>query len=501
MNLLAVNYTHDASVCLLADGGVVFYSKEERFSRRKRDGVPYRSLLAMRERGLLDGLDEFVVCNWRSFGEAPVYTDYYRRLCGRLAPASRFSVVAGQHHLFHAWNAFHASGFNAAVVVVADSGGAVVDADGAIEKESVYLFQNGECRLLFRHLSSDRQTAGGTRRYGICDRYDRATRTLGLDILEAGKTMGLSAFGRPGAANGHLPPIPAAITRDNYLPYADLALAAQRATAAEALALIRTWVERTGVRKVCVTGGYGMNGVANFHYVEELGGNVEVFADPLADDGGITLGMAWSLGGAARQPFDGLFFSGFRYDSGALGGEAAGPEEVAARLADGQVGALFHGHAEAGARALGHRSILFDPRRPDGADRVNRVKRREWYRPFAATVLAEHAREWFDLGHLAASPWMTFVLPVRPEAAATVPAVTHVDGTCRIQTLRREQCPELYDLIAAFHRATGVPMLLNTSFNLAGEPLVETPEDALRVLAGSALDFVYFPATGTLRSA
>lgn len=168
-------------------------------------------------------------------------------------------------------------------------------------------------------------------------------------------------------------------------------------------------------------------------------------------------------------------------------------DEVVSRLLDQQIGAIFQGKAEMGARALGNRSIMFDPRVKDGKDIVNRVKRREWYRPFAASILEEHAKDWFKMGKLTSSPWMLYALPVIPEQAEKIPAVVHVDCTCRAQTVTPEQNKHWYDLIAAFHANTEVPLVLNTSFNLAGEPLVHTREDALSTLRRSDLDFVYFP--------
>jgi carbamoyltransferase len=167
-------------------------------------------------------------------------------------------------------------------------------------------------------------------------------------------------------------------------------------------------------------------------------------------------------------------------------------DEAVDRLLRKQVGAIFQGRAEMGARALGNRSIIFDPRVPDGKDIVNRVKHREWYRPFAASVLAEHAADWFELGPLAESPFMLFALPTRPDRIPRIPAVVHLDGTCRAQTVTRSGNPKWHDLIDAFRQQTDVPLLLNTSFNLGGEPLVHTRADALDTLARSELDFVYF---------
>jgi len=143
-----------------------------------------------------------------------------------------------------------------------------------------------------------------------------------------------------------------------------------------------------------------------------------------------------------------------------------------------KVVALYQGRSEFGPRALGHRSILGDPRRGYVRDWINaRVKEREWFRPLAPVVLEEHAHDYFDVP--GASPFMQYAAPVRPERARTVPAITHVDGTARLQTVGRDGDPLLRALLAGFAERTGVPVLLNTSFNGKDEPIVETPAQAL----------------------
>ena len=166
---------------------------------------------------------------------------------------------------------------------------------------------------------------------------------------------------------------------------------------------------------------------------------------------------------------------------------------VVTRLIKKQIGAIFQGKLEMGPRALGNRSIIADPRMKDGKDRVNIVKNREWYRPFACSILEEHAREWFEMGRLDSSPWMSYAIPVKKNKWEKIPAVVHVDGTCRLQTVNREQNPFYYDLINQFYKQTNIPLILNTSFNLAGEPIVFNPGRALDVFTNSDLDFVYFP--------
>jgi len=159
---------------------------------------------------------------------------------------------------------------------------------------------------------------------------------------------------------------------------------------------------------------------------------------------------------------------------------------------------LYQGRSEAGPRALGNRSILFDPTVIDGKDIVNKVKHREWFRPFAGSVMAEHAAEWFDFRSRTDSPFMMYAVNVLKDKQAMIPAITHVDGTCRIQTVTSEQNPHYYELISEFNKLKGVPILFNTSFNLAGDPLVETVKEALTTMEQSEMQYLWFPEIGKL---
>lgn len=159
-----------------------------------------------------------------------------------------------------------------------------------------------------------------------------------------------------------------------------------------------------------------------------------------------------------------------------------------------QIVAIFQNESEWGPRALGNRSILFDPRHPQAKQIVNTVKMREDYRPFAGSVMLEHADEYFDMKQLKESPWMSFAIQAREKAYKDIPSLVHADGTCRIQTVTREQNKNYYDLIEAFYNITGVPMVFNTSFNLGGEALVETIEDAITTCQNSQINYLYVPA-------
>ena len=160
--------------------------------------------------------------------------------------------------------------------------------------------------------------------------------------------------------------------------------------------------------------------------------------------------------------------------------------------------ALYQERGESGPRALGNRSLMYDPTDPDGKDFVNLVKKREYFRPFAATVLQDDVHDWFDLRGMEDSPSMMYAVNCQPGVKEKIPAVIHVDDTCRIQTVSKEQNEHWYNLIKEFKYQTGVPALFNTSFNLGGEPLVETIDDALRTLYNSGINYIYFPAVKIL---
>lgn len=168
-------------------------------------------------------------------------------------------------------------------------------------------------------------------------------------------------------------------------------------------------------------------------------------------------------------------------------------EEAVDLLLQQELVVIFQKHSEWGARALGNRSILFDPRNKNAKEIVNKVKKRQWWRPTAATILYEYRNDYLDMYGLDESPNMSFAIDAKQKAIDEVPACVHADNTCRFQTLKREQNPNYYDLINLFYKKTKVPILLNTSFNLKGYPIVETFEDALLTLQNSDINYLYTP--------
>ena len=282
-----------------------------------------------------------------------------------------------------------------------------------------------------------------------------------------------------------------------------VAYACQTVTEEAMLALAHRLHRLTGQDKLVMAGGVAMNSVANGR-LERDGPFDEVWIQPSAGDGGTSVGAAlWAWhqghGGTARSRWSADTL-GPEFDDEACraalrkgGWSWTEPDDVARdsaeALARGELIGWFQGRAELGARALGNRSILADPRRSENKDVLNsRVKFREGFRPFAPSVAAEHADAWFELPPRCTVPFMQKVHPVRPERREQLGGVTHVDGTARLQTVTRESNARYHALISAFGDVTGVPVVLNTSFNVRGEPMVLTPDDAIRCWATTGLD-------------
>ena len=293
---------------------------------------------------------------------------------------------------------------------------------------------------------------------------------------------------------------------------ADLAWQIQNDTQEEVAKLIEKSVELTGNKQICIAGGYGLNCVTNY-WLKKRFPDLEIYHEAISHDGGTAIGAAY-LGWKNYQPNTRFpkqtsIYYGPEYTINQLESTLKNynsmfnvydikPQNVAKLIAENNIVTIFQGRSEAGPRALGNRSILYNPTDPNGKDYVNKVKNREWFRPFAGSVLQEKAHEWFDMAGLEESPFMMYAMDVWPDKQKTIQAITHVDGTCRIQTVTEEQNPHYYKLIQEFEKITDVPILFNTSFNLAGDPLVETIEDALETMLKSEMKYMYVPELGYL---
>lgn len=398
------------------------------------------------------------------------------------------------------------------------------------ESESIYRFtRTGEPELLYRgHLSFGRRTGHTPLLFdplGIGQNYRQVAAWLFGTGKSAGKVMGLASYAKESL---DLPPAyvtspdgapvltdawkaavrdaifaDPAVTRDHEWA-AGLAGHVQAATEDLLLDLVRRALLLASSSSLCMAGGVALNATTNGR-IEREEGVTGFYVQPASSDAGLSVGAALAARHAAtgripdRQPVRDSW--GRRYpqtEIAAAIGRHGDLEQVPAddtvdfvaeRLAAGDVVGWFEGGAELGPRALGHRSIVADPRSPAMRDHLNlEVKKREWFRPFAPAVLAEHVADWFEPG--GASRFMLSTTLVREDRRQQVPAVTHVDGTARVQVLASGE-GSFRRLVEAFHRRTGVPMVLNTSFNGAGEPIVETPEDAVRAFDSINLAFLF----------
>jgi carbamoyltransferase len=291
--------------------------------------------------------------------------------------------------------------------------------------------------------------------------------------------------------------------------YADIAASIQKVTEDLLVGMARNLQQLTGQKKLCIAGGVGLNSVANTRILRETGFD-EIFVQPAAGDGGGSLGAAlWAYNTLLGKPrvfrMDHAYW-GRQYSPGEIRSFLDGNripyqafenddrllDTVVEHLKDGKVIGWYQGRFEWGPRALGNRSILADPGNPDMKDIVNtKIKFREPYRPFAPSVLAERAGDYFELENATRhypARYMLYVVPVKADQQQKLPAITHVDGTGRLQTVFREQSPRYYSLIERFGQATGVPVVLNTSFNLKGEPVVTTPANAFNTFSKSEMD-------------
>jgi carbamoyltransferase len=425
------------------------------------------------------------------------------------------------HHLAHAASAFDFSGWDDAAVLIVDAVGEWATtsygrcASAGIElfeevrfPHSLGLFYSAVTSYLGFDVNDAEYKVMGLAPYGQPS-YARQVRQL-IEVLPAGQfRLDLKYFDFLGGARMFSDELCALFGRPPRQPESDLDQFARdvaRSTQEfleEVLLAKAAWLhEQTHSPRLCMAGGVALNCVANGRILRE-GPFDELFVQPAASDAGAALGAATVAhrrltGTSPRRRLEhvqlGPSYSTSDVRSMLTGSgvpfrvytdQAELVDDVAARLARGEVVGWFHGAMEFGPRALGSRSILADPRDPAMRDRVNRfVKKREAFRPFAPAVLREEAREHFDLDH--DSPFMLETCQVR--SSISLPAITHVDGSARPQTVDAATHPRFHALLSAFKRRTGCPILLNTSFNLRGEPIVCSPVDALLCFVRSDLD-------------
>ena len=566
---------HNAGVCLLKDGEIIFSVEEESLSKFKHDGGPLLSMMKILD--YTDKLDYLVVAHLIAnpqdikehtvleYTREPLYQGFARRLGlieqpkdGQVDMQSPQVInMVDNHHQCHSAIAFYNSGFQTAVSVIVDSNGSsnLLTDDGVIyyETESIFdcsytkgiktLYKKVHCTkgksyLLLKNYNPDLNETfdlEADEGPGIGKVWDAVTNYCGFHVNECGKTMGLSAYGAP---NPNLPdlfqndtankdlikafyPYKAELNTNKYnildvLESADqdMAFKVQEETQEQVLKLIIKASEMSNNKNVVLSGGYALNCVSNYYYLDKLKEHdINLYVEPNSSDAGTATGAAllyhYRKGDInKRERIESLYLGPEQEYTGydvfqiidSYNGQVndASYKEIAELIKEGNIVAIFQGRSENGPRALGNRSILFNPTIKNGKDIVNKVKKREWFRPFAASVMKEYAHDWFDMKGLKESPHMMYAVDVKEDKKNLIPAVLHVDDTCRIQTVNKNVNEHYYNLIEEFYKLTGIPLLFNTSLNLAGDPLAETLDDVMKILTDSEMEYCYMPEHATL---
>ena len=555
---ICINSFHDASVTIIEDGKVIAHLLEERHKNLKHTTDPIIALSKLKD--YVNRID--LVSFTHLFPEhysPQIYLTYLKHLSGIEVPTQcpQFMAVTTHlqhpcHHDLHAICAFRNSGFEDATVVVIDGAGTnhwygkenqtiyeIFDTVTILEKtvcgKGPYKIPKNKVLIMGLGVVNPNKTKlpeylNPISNIGAGFAYAAVTEWLGWQEFDCGKTMGLSTYGKE---NNDIPCLldPIHGGNHNFIPVTfgtrgmvstqfpnelfsdhlkkdkefrqDLAYRIQKDYENYLIATCERALSKSRSKNLVLTGGCALNCVANYKLLKSLPKDINLYVEPVSDDSGVSMGGAMQVSDMNIDcKLDNLYLgTQLKYDYKLLDHEIESDisvGEVARLLSEGNIVAIAQGRSEIGPRALGNRSILFDPRVKNGKDIVNTVKNREWFRPFAGTVLLEHAKEWFDLDRLEESPYMMYAVDTLPEKIDLIPAIVHVDGTCRIQTVTSEQNKNYYNLISEFYKLTGIPILFNTSFNLAGDTMVEYMDDALFTMRNSDIPYMYLPEIGKI---
>ncbi len=535
MYTLGINAAfHDSAACIIKDGILLAAAEDERFTHIKHGKrpipfstyeIPFHSInYCLETAGIhINEIDHFAYSFDPAHLKAPEHESFMeavsnarlhlrdgyphhlqKRFIGGEMPENKWHFV--DHHLAHAASAFHASPYREAAVLT-------IDGRGEYATTSYYIGRGNDLTLLGQ--------VGLPHSLGLL--YEKMTTYLGfLHSSDEYKVMALASYGKPVFAPVFRSMIslqadgnytvsnddfekhfgPTRLRNDPFTEHHfNIAHSLQLVLEETVLELVKWLHERTGLHNLCMAGGVALNCVMNAR-LRDKGPFKNIWVQPAAGDAGTALGAALWVDAQQRKTGARTFQMDHAYWGPAFDDESIEKflvwtktpykklqhvaQETAAILAQDKIIGWYQGRMEFGPRALGSRSILASPINPSMQARLNEVKDREDFRPVAPVVMEEEAPEWFV--NATYSPFMLFIYDVQPGKADKIPAVRHVDGTARIQTVNRQQHPEYYDLLKEFRELTGVPVLVNTSFNTLGKPIVCTPRDALECFWGSPFD-------------
>lgn len=539
-NALGIHIGHDRGAAIVCNGRLVAQMAEERLDRRKHSNsaeLPAKSVAEV-----------LAIAGVRGEDVGSVGVSYTNVVIGdvveQLAPEIRELLNAPSvpvhgvgHHDCHAWSAYYTSDFERALVLVADGAGDIVG--DRIEAESLYTAEGHRLTLLARRLQDFGLTrttrrnsfnlaymseADRVKQISLGRKYEQLTYLIGFGHGHAGKTMALASYADP----LFTPRVPDFEGLQFPLSFEDglveidelwsrsgqpwhhfikknapgIAASAQSMLEAYVTRLLKVIDPGQSGGALCAAGGIFLNCQMNQRILTDTAFK-KLHVTPAAGDDGQCIGAAFAAYdkefGRPRRTSSVLPYLGRRYSGSeieerlryfSIRAEPLDDELLIRRLVEvidkGRIVGFLRGRSEVGPRALCHRSLLADPRAEGMKDRLNVVKGRELFRPFAPAVTADAQFRYFDLAQ--DSPFMLLAAMVRDEYRERLPAITHVDGTARVQAVTRESDAFVYDLLKAFEAKTGFPILINTSFNIAGDPIVESPHDAIVTFLNADID-------------
>lgn len=540
---LGIHIGHDRCAALVKDGKLIASIAQERIDRVKHSDaseIPYEAIDAiLKYTNVSFGEIQFIGFTFSSVNIFEL-EQYYREELAQHYGTDSFILVPTTHHMAHAESAFGTSDFDKALILVADGGG---DSCGTMtEAETLFLGVNSKIiSLEERKQIPPINTINKKQNYifpfmnknnlndpiSIGRKYEQITYMLGFKWGECGKTMGLASYGESLLDFSNLKienfnfnlPLGFLIqeiyvkyleSENTYFKYLDseranIAQTVQKLTEKIITQLISYITDKYKIYNICLAGGTFLNCMLN-HKLLEINSQIKLHICPAAGDDGQAAGAAFHAykrsGNNIQNTSDCLPYLGLSYSNETIENEikarnltfqyydnANMAQIVAKKIYENKIVAILRGRSEFGPRALCHRSILANPTWSEMKDYLNKqVKHREFFRPFAPVVVEEKAFEIFDLKQL--SPYMLLACNVKDNYINKIPSVTHVDKTARVQTINKKQDSFIYNLLLEFEKLSGVPVILNTSFNDNGEPIVESPSDAIQTFLNTKIDIL-----------
>lgn len=526
MNILSLHLGHDGAITIIAGDEVIIHHQLDRFNKFKHEHTPVYGLFE-KIKELKLKFDKVIITSMRPT-EFPI--EHYLNKFFKIKPDKIIKIAQGEHHIFHALCAkFFFQLEKDFIIYVADGDGAIqnlrheskyLNGVRITENESIY---DENLNSLYKKYQSPKEVNFGNSHMKVHPSislgkgYQTLVYELGLEEFEEGKAMALSSHGKlnpdtfknlivtdawnlwPQDGPHKLDPM----NKYNRLmlnPYVnhlqekseslDFVHSFQKAF--EYLFLYTLKKVNLKNKKIILTGGCAQNVLSNSNVAKELPN--EILADPFNGDFGISLGAALNHTNEKIKPLKHIC-SGFSPDQDLsifsdYKIKNYTPVAYVAKILMKEPIAIFSGKSEQGQRGLGFRSLVANPLTYEGKKKVNSIKRREWYRPFACTILKEKAKEYFNMGRIKESPFMMFVFKSKDSRLKNV---CSVDGYSRIQTLDKSFHPEYYNLIVEFSKLSGAPVVLNTSLNLPGDVLCETYQDLLTIFKNSELKYCWLP--------